>query len=514
MTVPKLVALLLLASTAVSAIRSPESFPQHPQTARQQLRQEQLQQRHYAAATVAQTTPRGGKVDKKAPPAAKPAILNDAVTGTIVLTLIERIVNKFFVQAGVKFPAQLGGCGLLFAFLVIAEAAVPGVGNSIYEYLTPGTTLLTKWLPVFFVPGLAMLPLAPSVGSGLEIAKVLLVTCLGLVYTLYSVAFSVLFLRKMSGKVAPPAPVAAAPKKSRAVAAGPPPKPFSDETMSFLYKASGVLGLASLLTQTTMSDAAWGTTLRTAFFYAATFASYVRCARLPTAFTKAVHPLLTSTVVVWGLLYVFGVATGSSDFIESLKTYKTSSLAWNVAGAGDMLLFCLGPSVVSFAVSMYSRKKLLVENFLIVVAAMLVSSFGGLFGTAAFTNLIRLGGSSGNALMIRLSMLARNITTSLAIPVTTILGGDISIAVVVVVLTGIFGAQFGRKLLDLVNIQDPITRGLAVGSAAQGLGVSSMASEADAFPFAAMAMALTAVAGTILVAIPEIKAAVISTCGI
>jgi hypothetical protein len=128
-----------------------------------------LQQRHYAAATVAQTTPRGGKVDKKAPPAAKPAILNDAVTGTIVLTLIERIVNKFFVQAGVKFPAQLGGCGLLFAFLVIAEAAVPGVGNSIYEYLTPGTTLLTKWLPVFFVPGLAMLPLAPSVGSGLEV---------------------------------------------------------------------------------------------------------------------------------------------------------------------------------------------------------------------------------------------------------------------------------------------------------------------------------------------------------
>jgi putative effector of murein hydrolase len=347
---------------------------------------------------------------------------------------------------------------------------------------------------------------------GLQIAKVLLVTCLGLVYTLYSVAFSVLFLRKMSGKVAPPVPVRAQ-KKSRAVAAGPPPKPFSDETMTFLYKASGVLGLASLLTQTVMSDAAWGTTLRTAFFYTATFASYVRCARLPAAFTKAIHPLLTSTVVVWGLLYVFGVATGSSDFIESLKTYKTSSLAWNVAGAGDILLFCLGPSVVSFAVSMYSRKKLLVENFLIVVAAMLVSSFGGLFGTAAFTNLIRLGGSSGNALMIRLSMLARNITTSLAIPVTTILGGDISIAVVVVVLTGIFGAQFGRKLLDLVNIQDPITRGLAVGSAAQGLGVSSMASEADAFPFAAMAMALTAVAGTILVAIPDIKAAVISTCG-
>jgi len=513
MTGPKLATLLLLALTAASAIRTPESFPQQPQAVRQ-LGQEQVQQRQNHASAVVQTTPRGGKVDKKAPKAsAKPAIFSDAVTGTIVLTLIERIVNKFFVRAGIKFPAQLGGCGILLAFLVLSETVVPGVGDSIFEYLTPGTALLTKWLPVFFVPGLAMLPLAPSVGSGLEIVKILLVTCLGLVYTLYSVAYSVLFLRKMGGKVAPSAPAAKAPKTKSVAATGPPPKPFSDETMSFLYKASAVLGIASLLTQKTMSDAVWGTPLKTAFFYIATFMSFVRCARLPAAFTKAVHPLLTSTVGVWGLLYVYGVATGSSDFIESLKTYKTSSLAWNAAGAGDMLLFCLGPSVVSFAVSMYSRKKLLVENFLIVVAAMLVSSLGGLFGTAAFANLIRLGGTSGNALMIRLSVLARNITTSLAIPVTTILGGDISIAVVVVVLTGIFGAQYGRKLLDLVNIQDPITRGLAVGSAAQGLGVSSMVSEVDAFPFAAMAMALTAVAGTILVAIPEVKDAVVSMCG-
>lgn len=503
-----LVALLLLVVTLASAIRTPESFPQ--QSIRQQSSQlRQRQQQQHAATAIVQTTPRGGKVETVAP--SNPAILDAAVTGTVVLTLIERVVNKFFVQAGVKFPAQLGGCGILFAFLVLADAVTPGVGTSIFEYLTPGTTLLTKWLPVFFVPGLAMLPLAPSLGSGMEIAKVLLVTGLGFVYTLYSVAYSVLFLRKLDGKIAPPVPTGKA-KGKAAVASGPPPKPFSDETMAVLYKASAVTGIGSLLTAKFMDDAVWAQPLKTAFFFAATFASYVRCARLPAAITKAVHPLLTSTIVVWGLLYGYGAATGSADFMEAVKSYKTGSLAWDAAGAGDLLLFCLGPSVVSFAVSMYSRKALLMENFKIVVAAMLVSSVGTLFGTAAFVNLIKLGGSSGNALLIRLSMLARNITTSLAIPVTQILGGDISIAVVVVVLTGIIGAQYGRKLLDLINIQDPITRGLAVGSAAQGLGVSSMVSEADAFPFAAMAMALTAVAGTILVAVPEIKDAVVGIC--
>jgi len=514
LTVVLLIAVAIVGG--VSAIRSPSSIQQqYTQTQRhyhQSRREEQKSQ------SVITSTPRGGKIDRKAPPTPPTSALSfptDAAVGTVALTLIERVVNKVFVQFGVKFPAQLGGCGILFFFLIIADVVMPGSGTSIFKVLTPGTTLLTKWLPVFFVPGLAMLPLAPSVGSGLEVAKVLLVTIIGFIYTLYSVAYSVLFLRKLEGKVAPIVTATLETKKDKkgsATVASSPPKPFGDATMDLLLKTSIITGIANFVTQkSSLSDASWATSLQTLFFLAATFANYVSAARLPSAFTKAVHPLLTSTVMTWVLLYVYGAATGT-DFIESIKTYKTGSLAWNAAGAGDLLLFCLGPSVVSFAVSMFSRKKLLLENLKIVVAAMLISSVGGLFGTAAFAKLIRLGGTSGNALLIRLSMLTRNITTSLAIPVTQLLGGDVSIAVVVVVLTGIIGAQYGKRLLDLVNIQDPITRGLAVGSAAQGLGVSSMVNEADAFPFAAMAMALTAVAGTILVAVPSVKDAVVNLC--
>ena len=94
----------------------------------------------------------------------------DAITGVVVMTLIERGVNKIFAAKGIKFPSQLGGCIALFFFLLLADVVSPGLGESVYASLTPGSGLLAKWLPVFFVPGLAMLPLAPSIGSGMEVS--------------------------------------------------------------------------------------------------------------------------------------------------------------------------------------------------------------------------------------------------------------------------------------------------------------------------------------------------------
>jgi putative effector of murein hydrolase len=135
---------------------------------------------------------------------------------------------------------------------------------------------------------------------------------------------------------------------------------------------------------------------------------------------------------------------------------------------------------------------------------MLVSSVGGAFGTAFFVRLLQIGGRGGGKL-VRLSLIARNVTTALAMAITTVLGGDISIAASVVVLSGILGATYGRSILDAMGVKDPIARGLGIGGSAQGLGVASLVSEPDAFPFAAISMVLTAVCFTTLVSIPAVK---------
>jgi hypothetical protein len=94
----------------------------------------------------------------------------DAIVGSLAMIALEQGVKRVFAKRNIQFPSSLGGCIVLFFGLLIMDLLVPGSGKSVFDALGPATSLLTKWLPVFFVPGLAMLPLAPSVGSGLEVS--------------------------------------------------------------------------------------------------------------------------------------------------------------------------------------------------------------------------------------------------------------------------------------------------------------------------------------------------------
>ena len=185
-----------------------------------------------------------------------------------------------------------------------------------------------------------------------------------------------------------------------------------------------------------------------------------------------------------------------------LQSYKVGSLfPLHSTGAGDILLFMLGPAVVALACQMYDRKKLMRQNVAEVSTAVTVSSVGGLFGTAFLVRLFNIANPS-----LRLSLIPRNITSPLAMAIASMLkGSDVSLAVSMVVITGLIGANFGASILNLMGVKDAVARGLGIGSAAHGLGTAAFANEKDAFPFAAIAMALTASACTVLVSIESFR---------
>ena len=71
----------------------------------------------------------------------------------------------------IAFPSSLAGCGFLLSFFLLAKTGSGGggVGPVLYQFLAPGAAVLARWLPVFFVPSLVMLPLSAGLGSSIEV---------------------------------------------------------------------------------------------------------------------------------------------------------------------------------------------------------------------------------------------------------------------------------------------------------------------------------------------------------
>ena len=128
-------------------------------------------------------------------------------------------------------------------------------------------------------------------------------------------------------------------------------------------------------------------------------------------------------------------------------------------------------------------------------------------GTALAARALRLSAA------LRLAVLPRQVTTPLAIAIAGMIGANPSIAAAIVVVTGLVVANFGRGLLDALGMRAPVARGLAMGAAGHGLGTAAMAEEKEAFPFAAIAMALNAALSTVLVSVPAVRKLLLAVAG-
>ncbi|CAM9970257.1 unnamed protein product [Scytosiphon promiscuus] len=94
----------------------------------------------------------------------------------------------------------------------------------------------------------------------------------------------------------------------------------------------------------------------------------------------------------------------------------------------------------------------------------------------------------------------------------------------VLVLTGVFGAALGARVLDAMGVKDPMTRGLIQGGTLDVFGVAASYREAngEGLPIATteasrlirdvstVTMILTGIAGTVMVNIPAVRSLLLS----
>jgi putative effector of murein hydrolase len=432
-----------------------------------------------------------------------------AIVSAIAFIIIDIFFRRIFQYCNIAFPSSLGACGTLFLSLLVLPQKqqqykyIPFLNPTSWaSFLQPGATLFAKWLPVFFVPSLITLPLTDSIGTSIEIMKITSIVVIGFFFTLLSTSYSVTALRYLlkttttttTPTVATSTGIVATPTTSSSATSA---KVFSDVLFYMLCGSTMCTGLAAIVTKHSVQHTLW-TSL---FLLSTTLNTFVFGARLPTNFKKVVHPLVTCTTLTWFIIAALAAILPNRNFYTILKSYKTGRLtSMTTSGPGDVLLFLLGPAVVSLAISMYEKRLLMKQNLIELCTAISVSTLGGLYGTALMVRCFNIASP-----YLRLSLLSRNITSPLAMAIAGILGADVSLAVTMVVVTGLIGANFGAAILNLFGIHDAVARGLGIGAAAHGLGTAAFANEKDAFPFAAISMALTASAATVAVSIPIVR---------
>lgn len=195
------------------------------------------------------------------------------------------------------------------------------------------------------------------------------------------------------------------------------------------------------------------------------------------------NPLLVAAVVVIGCLLVLGV-----DYAE----YQNGS---------RYLSYFLTPATVCLAIPLYRQLTLLKNH----AAAIFVSILAGVAGSAASIALL--------SVLFRLehvhyvSILPKSITTAIGMGVSEELGGVVTLTVVCIVLTGIFGNVIADLWFGICRIEEPMAKGLALGTAAHAIG-TARALELGEIEGAMSSLAI-AVAGLLTVAAAPLAAGIL-----
>ncbi|MDO4337842.1 MAG: LrgB family protein [Eubacteriales bacterium] len=160
------------------------------------------------------------------------------------------------------------------------------------------------------------------------------------------------------------------------------------------------------------------------------------------------NPLLISIICVIGVLAVLDV-----DY----ERYNEGA---------KYLSYLLTPATVCLAVPLYEQLTLLKKNLKAVAAGIISGVLASLVSVFLLAKLFRLSHEQ------YVTLLPKSITTAIGMGVSEELGGIVTITVAVIIITGVLGNMFGEVICKLFHIEEPIAKGLALGTSAHAIGTA------------------------------------------
>lgn len=185
------------------------------------------------------------------------------------------------------------------------------------------------------------------------------------------------------------------------------------------------------------------------------------------------NPLLISIAVVIVFLAVFDI-----DY----QSYNDGA---------KYLSYLLTPATVCLAIPLYEQMEALKKNIKAIAAGILSGVLTSLTVVLVLAVLFHLDHR------MYVTLLPKSITTAIGMGVSEELGGAVTITVAVIIITGVLGNMLAETLCKLFHIEEPIAKGIGIGSASHAIGTAKAMEMGDVE--GAMSSLSIAVAGILTV---------------
>ncbi len=166
-------------------------------------------------------------------------------------------------------------------------------------------------------------------------------------------------------------------------------------------------------------------------------------------YLKKIPPLMLSGIILIIFLKIFHI-----DY----QSYNESAC---------MYTLLLGPATISLAFPLVENLSLLKKNKRAVYFGFIVAAL------TAITTTFILGKLMHSDWNIITSLIPKSVTTPIAVEISKAIGGIPELTACIVVVTGIYGALFGHKILKLFHIKSDVAIGLSIGASSHVMGTSS-----------------------------------------
>lgn len=160
------------------------------------------------------------------------------------------------------------------------------------------------------------------------------------------------------------------------------------------------------------------------------------------------NPLLIAIIAVIVLL---------SALDMDYETYKSGAY---------LLGYLLTPATVCLAVPLYTQISLLKKNVKAILAGICAGVITSLICILVMSLIFGLSHE------MYVTLLPKSITTAIGMGVSEELGGIGALTAAVIIVTGIFGNVIGEFVCRLFRIQEPVAKGIAMGTSSHAIGTA------------------------------------------